>query len=159
MIIDPKYLFFWKPHNYYFYGYDANPYYQGPRPIFSFVFIVILLVVLYKSNTQKFISKRIGWRTFFFLLTYAVITHPQLSNSPGRMTKIINNFPFSPIENFMKDTKMNYITETVETPFGKFKMHKSSDSLPDLLYSRQLKCKMSEERKLYKSCVNYPYKY
>lgn len=156
MIIDTKYLFFWSPESYYLCLRGCD---QGPMPLTSFIYIILLLFVLYKMNKYKDISQNVKWRGFLFLFFLVMIHYPESSRKPGPMTRLISSFPYSPIQSFMKETKMDYLAETVYTPFGKFKMHKRYyDSPSDLLYVMQEKCRRSVEKKLNDDCVRYPYK-
>lgn len=149
LIVNPEYLFFWKPHGYL--NYPKRLF--GPSIIFTLVYFLFMLFLLYLSNSKKIIKDNIVLRSLIFVTIYLWICFPERAHFPGIMRSYIEQSTWSPIENYMKKTKRDFIKESVSTPFGTYKMF--GDIKSDRLNVLQRKCHVEPVEN--KECYDYPF--
>lgn len=155
MIVNPDFLFFWYPESY---DYNNIGQVEGPQPITRIFIFVILILVLYFTNFKKTINPNFAIRAFIFTYIYIIISSPSRSDSFSFTSVAIDQFKFSPIENFMQDTKRDFKTGYVFTPLGTFKMYKKENTFEDRLYRMENFCNENLEKDESKYCYDYPFK-
>lgn len=149
LIINPEYLFFWKP-----YGYLSYPKRLfGPSILFGLLYLLFLLFILYLSNSKKNVKDYIALRSIVFIAFYFWICFPERAHFSGIIRSFIERSSWSPIETYMKKTKRDFINESVNTPFGTYKMF--GDMRSDRLNVLQRRCYLEAVKN--KECYDYPF--
>ncbi|WP_142409612.1 hypothetical protein [Bacteriovorax stolpii] len=157
MILDTKFLFFFKP-SYYAYSYRHD---RGFEFSVFVIHFILLMSFLFFSNKSK-VSKRVNIHFFIFLFIINFMYRNQNYSGDNYWVKLYTSSNYSPLRDYLKDVEQNFKFNTVKTPFGIFNMQSAYSAnnriINDRVYRNHSDCIVNYEKGYPEKCIVFPFR-